>query len=168
MLTNSVTGSCLNLKTIGDCLAGTEVDEVGLVTGRVSMESMSKHRMWDLRSGCSLSSFSATGLAIRLAVLLNIGWVESQRIPTTVVSSVVATVVLAVVLSVLTVVLSILAIVLSILSALAELGIGDAGCKQHRDEGREAHDESWLVLESKGKRVASDWRWITKRQIRST
>jgi hypothetical protein len=95
----------------------------------------------DLRSRCGLSSFGATGLAISLTVLLNIGWVEGQRVAATVVPT---TVVLAVVLTILAVVLTVLAIVLSVLPlltvvaalalALTELSIGDTGCKQHGDE----------------------------------
>jgi hypothetical protein len=100
----------------------------------------------DLRSRCGLSSFGATGLAISLTVLLNIGWVEGQRVAATVVPTTVVptTVVLAVVLSILAVVLTVLAIVLTVLPlltvvaalalALTELSIGDTGCKQHGDE----------------------------------
>jgi hypothetical protein len=88
----------------------------------------------DLRSRCGLSSFGATGLAISLTVLLNIGWVEGQRVAATVVPT---TVVLAVVLTVLAIVLSVLpllTVVAALALALTELSIGDTGCKQHGDE----------------------------------
>lgn len=96
--------------------------------------------------------------SVGLTGLLNDIGVEGQTttittVVTTVVATVVATVVTAVVASVLTVVLTVvLAIVAAILSILAvvlaltttlttELGVGNTGRKQQRDEGREAHDE---------------------------
>ena len=97
--------------------------------------------------------------SVGLTGLLNDIGIEGQTTTiTTVVTTIVATVVTAVVASVLTVVLTIvllavvLAIVAAILSILAvvlaltttlttELGVGNTGRKQQRDEGREAHDE---------------------------
>lgn len=92
--------------------------------------------------------------SVGLTGLLNDIGIEGQTTTiTTVVTTIVATVVTAVVASVLTVVaavvltivaaiLSILAVVLALTTTLTtELGVGNTGRKQQRDEGREAHDE---------------------------
>lgn len=88
--------------------------------------------------------------SVGLTGLLNNIGVEGQTTTiTTVVTTIVATVVASVVASVLTVVAAVvLTIVATILSILAvvlalttELGVGNTGRKQQRDEGREAHDE---------------------------
>lgn len=96
--------------------------------------------------------------SVGLTGLLNDIGVEGQTttittVVTTIVATIVAAVVLAVVASVLTVVLavvltvvaailSILAVVLALTTTLTtELGVGNTGRKQQRDEGREAHDE---------------------------
>lgn len=64
---------------------------------------------------------------------------------TTIVATIVAsvlTVVAAVVLTIVAAILSILAVVLALTTTLTtELGVGNTGRKQQRDEGREAHDE---------------------------
>ena len=41
-LTNAVTGTLLDLKTVGKGLTGTEVDEVGIVASKVSTVAHSK------------------------------------------------------------------------------------------------------------------------------
>ena len=96
--------------------------------------------------------------SVGLTGLLNDIGIEGQTTTiTTVVTTIVATVVLAVVLAVvasilavvLAVVLTIVAAILSILAVVlaltttltTELGVGNTGRKQQRDEGREAHDE---------------------------
>lgn len=43
MHTDTVAGSLLDLETVGEGLALAEVDEVGLVTGRVSKGSVQRH-----------------------------------------------------------------------------------------------------------------------------
>jgi len=137
---DTVAGSLLDLETVGEGLALAEVDEVGLVS-----------------EGRGLSIFLALVESIGLTGGLNNIRVEGQvttttavvaSVVTTVVASVVTTVVAAVVLTVvLTVVASVLAVVLSVVAAVltvvltvvstlaAKLGIGNTGCKQHRDEG---------------------------------
>jgi len=129
---DTVAGSLLDLETVGEGLALAEVDEVGLVS-----------------EGRGLSIFLALVESIGLTGGLNNIRVEGQVTTTTaVVASVVTTVVAAVVLTVvLTVVASVLAVVLSVVAAVltvvltvvstlaAKLGIGNTGCKQHRDEG---------------------------------
>lgn len=103
----------------------------------------------NIREGRGLSIFLALVESIGLTGGLNNIRVEGQVTTTTaVVASVVTTVVAAVVLTVvLTVVASVLAVVLSVVAAVltvvltvvstlaAKLGIGNTGCKQHRDEG---------------------------------
>jgi hypothetical protein len=103
-----------------------------------------------------LTSFSVVAETISLAVLLYNGGVQRE------VTAVVATIVAAVVLAVLTVVAAILAVVLPVVLTivltivttvlaivltvvLAELGLGNAGCKQHRQQSSEAHDVGKLV-----------------------
>jgi hypothetical protein len=108
----------------------------------------------NIRERCGLSILLTLVESVGLTGLLNDIGVEGQTTTiTTVVTTIVATVVTAVVASVLTVVLTVvLAIVAAILSILAvvlaltttlttELGVGNTGRKQQRDEGREAHDE---------------------------
>ena len=88
--------------------------------------------------------------SVGLTGLLNDIGIEGQTTTiTTVVTTIVATVVATVVASILTVVLAIVAAILSILAVVlaltttltTELGVGNTGRKQQRDEGREAHDE---------------------------
>ena len=85
--------------------------------------------------------------SVGLTGLLNDIGIEGQTTTiTTVVTTIVATVVTAVVASVLTVVLTVVAAILAVVLALTttlttELGVGNTGRKQQRDEGREAHDE---------------------------
>jgi len=108
----------------------------------------------NIRERCGLSILLTLVESVGLTGLLNDIGVEGQTTTiTTVVTTIVAAVVTAVVASVLTVVLTVvLAIVAAILSILAvvlaltttlttELGVGNTGRKQQRDEGREAHDE---------------------------
>jgi hypothetical protein len=98
------------------------------------------------RLGCCLTRLSL-GQTINVAVLLHIGSVEG-KVAATAAAVVVVLTILAVVLSVLAVVLTILAVVLTILAVLAiltvvlaELGLGNAGCEQHGQNGGEAHDD---------------------------
>ena len=85
--------------------------------------------------------------SVGLTGLLNDIGIEGQTTTiTTVVTTIVATVVTAVVASILAVVLTIVAAILAVVLALTttlttELGVGNTGRKQQRDEGREAHDE---------------------------
>jgi hypothetical protein len=112
----------------------------------------------NIRERCGLSVLLTLVESVGLTGLLNDIGVEGQTTTiTTVVTTIVATVVLAVVLAVvasilavvLAVVLTIVAAILSILAVVlaltttltTELGVGNTGRKQQRDEGREAHDE---------------------------
>lgn len=107
----------------------------------------------NIRERRGLSVLLTLVKSVGLTGLLNNIGVEGQTTTiTTVVTTIVATVVASVVASVLTVVaavvLTIVAAILSILAVLAltttlttELGVGNTGRKQQRDEGREAHDE---------------------------
>lgn len=108
----------------------------------------------NIRERCGLSVLLTLVESVGLTGLLNDIGVEGQTttittVVTTVVATVVATVVTAVVASILAVVLTIVAAILSILAVVlaltttltTELGVGNTGRKQQRDEGREAHDE---------------------------
>lgn len=101
----------------------------------------------NIRERCGLSILLTLVESVGLTGLLNDIGVEGQTTTiTTVVTTVVATVVTAVVASILAVVLTIVAAILAVVLALTttlttELGVGNTGRKQQRDEGREAHDE---------------------------
>ena len=109
----------------------------------------------NIRERCGLSILLTLVESVGLTGLLNDIGVEGQTTTiTTVVTTIVATVVLAVVTAVvasilavvlavvLTIVAAILAVVLALTTTLTtELGVGNTGRKQQRDEGREAHDE---------------------------
>jgi hypothetical protein len=108
----------------------------------------------NIRERCGLSILLTLVESVGLTGLLNDIGVEGQTttittVVTTIVATVVATVVasiltvvLAVVLTIVAAILSILAVVLALTTTLTtELGVGNTGRKQQRDEGREAHDE---------------------------
>lgn len=125
-LTNAVARSATGLKTIGEGLASTKIDEVGVVGSRRR-----------------LARFSTLLLASFRAVLLNIGRVQSQV--ATAITAIVAAVVVLTVLPVLTVVLSILAVVLTLALTLtsssesskssesSELSIDNASREEDRE-----------------------------------
>ena len=94
----------------------------------------------NIRERCGLSILLTLVESVGLTGLLNDIGVEGQTTTiTTVVTTIVATVVATIVASILTVVL---AVVLALTTTLTtELGVGNTGRKQQRDEGREAHDE---------------------------
>lgn len=101
----------------------------------------------NIRERRGLSVLLTLVKSVGLTGLLNNIGVEGQTTTiTTVVTTIVATVVTAVVASILAVVLTIVAAILAVVLALTttlttELGVGNTGRKQQRDEGREAHDE---------------------------
>ena len=108
----------------------------------------------NIRERCGLSILLTLVESVGLTGLLNDIGIEGQTttittVVTTIVATVVATVVasiltvvLAVVLTIVAAILSILAVVLALTTTLTtELGVGNTGRKQQRDEGREAHDE---------------------------
>jgi hypothetical protein len=135
---NTVARTLLDLKTVGQGCACTEVDEVGLVGSR----------------GC-LTGFGIVSKSVDLTVLLDVVGVQAKvSAAATIVVATVLTVVLSIVLAVvLSVVLSVvLTIVLAIVLALtlatatlstAKLSVGNTRYQEHGDEGREPHVESW-------------------------
>jgi cobalamin biosynthesis protein CobD/CbiB len=96
-----------------------------------------------------LTSLSTLAKTIDLAVLLYVCGVQGQSVTTVVaavVTAVVLTAVLAIVATILAVVLTVVATVLAFVLTvvLAELSLGNAGCKQHGQDGSEAHDDGNL------------------------
>jgi cobalamin biosynthesis protein CobD/CbiB len=87
-----------------------------------------------------LTSLSTLAKTIDLAVLLYVCGVQGQSVTT------VLTAVLAIVATILAVVLTVVATVLAFVLTvvLAELSLGNAGCKQHGQDGSEAHDDGNL------------------------
>lgn len=124
-LTDTVARSTTGLETIGECLASTEVDEVGVIGSR-----------------SRLAVLSTLLLACVCTILLNIGRVQGQ------VAAVVASIVVLIVLIILIVVLSVLAIVLAVVLSIlvvvvlvlttltvapsSKLSIGDSGREEDR------------------------------------
>lgn len=181
--TDAVARTSTGLQAVRKRLALTEVDEVGVIAGTVSLVTCFRHEGASLRSRCSLPIFCAAIEPIRLTTSLHVGRIECQSV---VVSATATATAIVVVLAILVVVLAVLTILtaLTILAALtvlttlttlttlaeltilalsAELGVGDTSCKQQRDKSRVAHDKG-LGLESKlNKRVNSGWRLIREK-----
>jgi hypothetical protein len=146
------------LLTVGNCLALAEVDEVGVVTCKVSIAKLCVAFGSDLRVRSRLTILLTSVKSIRLTGGLNKVLVKSQA--ATASTTTVLTAAILVVLSIVVLTISAVSTVSTIATSIAttvatsvttvtttvaaaskssELGVGNAGCEQHRDEGREAH-----------------------------